>query len=405
MGEYTGVRYLGSVKIIKSLIDFHAEQREQIVSKAILKLFHETDLELKPQVNVNLTKEIDRVPHESIDSILGSVLASENPRTPCTISMSPESVSISIPKHNSVADGRMYESCHLVAQHQMSVISFASLDMSVYVSYVAKHHSESNEPLESTRACHVIQCANDMYKAFEMAFNQHSQKPIKPFEVPDHFNAGKSAWDATIQRDATLRPSTSDHTYYNTSGREPPRSGIVNLNADRQKYVNDQFIEQMLKEKEKSKLPSVDSNSNIIQGSTPTYVNDVDPTEKTLRSLVENAKKLPYYHAVDRTRAETSLKKHGDFLIRESSIDLIDKKMKNICLSVRNNNQIIHLVLIDRERSAEDGRIHTRDCNFDSISGLLEHFQQENRTLEMPGDSDQSIEIVRPVLSVQNAYI
>ena len=73
--------------------------------------------------------------------------------------------------------------------------------------------------------------------------------------MPDHFNAGKSAWDATIQRDATLRPSTSEHTYYNTSGREPPRSGIVNLNADRQKYVNDQFIEQMLKEKEKSKLP------------------------------------------------------------------------------------------------------------------------------------------------------
>ena len=94
--------------------------------------------------------------------------------------MSPESVSITIPKHNSVADGRMYESCHLVAQHQMSVISFASLgtlsskfmvfhdrqnlqlylDMSVYVSYVAKHHSDTNEPLESTRACHVIQCAN-----------------------------------------------------------------------------------------------------------------------------------------------------------------------------------------------------------------------------------------------------
>ena len=87
-------------------------------------------------------------------------------------------MSITIPKHNSVADGRMYESCQLVAQHQMSVISFASLgmlhfipsprklnfhddlDMSVYVSYVAKHHSETNEPLESTRACHVIQCAN-----------------------------------------------------------------------------------------------------------------------------------------------------------------------------------------------------------------------------------------------------
>ena len=54
--------------------------------------------------------------------------------------------------------------------------------MSVYVSYVAKHQSSANEPLESTRACHVIQCANvnqanEMYKAFEMAFNQHRKKP------------------------------------------------------------------------------------------------------------------------------------------------------------------------------------------------------------------------------------
>lgn len=41
--------------------------------------------------------------------------------------MNQESVSITIPKHNSVADGRMYESSQLIAQHQMDVISFASL--------------------------------------------------------------------------------------------------------------------------------------------------------------------------------------------------------------------------------------------------------------------------------------
>ena len=52
--------------------------------------------------------------------------------------MDQESVSITIPKHNSVGDGKMYESDQLIAQHQMDVISFASLDMSVYVSYVAK---------------------------------------------------------------------------------------------------------------------------------------------------------------------------------------------------------------------------------------------------------------------------
>ena len=46
--------------------------------------------------------------------------------------MNQESVSITIPKHNSVADGRMFESSQLIAQHQMDVISFASLGKSLF---------------------------------------------------------------------------------------------------------------------------------------------------------------------------------------------------------------------------------------------------------------------------------
>ena len=64
---------------------------------------------------------------------------------------------------------------------------------------------------------------------------------------------------------------------------------------------------------------------------------------------------------------------------------------------MRNHHQFKHLVLIEKERSAESGRIHTRDLVFNSIAELLEYFQQDSRTLEMPGDIDQAIRISRAI--------
>lgn len=64
---------------------------------------------------------------------------------------------------------------------------------------------------------------------------------------------------------------------------------------------------------------------------------------------------------------------------------------------MRNHHQFKHLVLIEKERSAASGRIHTRDRAFNSIAELLEYFQQDNRTLEMPGDIDQAIRISRAI--------
>jgi len=95
-------------------------------------------------------------------------------------------------------DGKMFESETKVAQHQMDVISFASLgkfssqfgvinfnilDMSLYVSYVAKDQDATGQSLESSRACHVVQCedagqANRMYNAFEEAFNKNRSAPL-----------------------------------------------------------------------------------------------------------------------------------------------------------------------------------------------------------------------------------
>jgi hypothetical protein len=51
-----------------SLIEYSAERREQIVSKAILKLFNQTDLELSPSALIN---EVDHLPYSAINEILG----------------------------------------------------------------------------------------------------------------------------------------------------------------------------------------------------------------------------------------------------------------------------------------------------------------------------------------------
>ena len=158
--------------------------------------------------------------------------------------------------------------------------------------------------------------------------------------MPDVFNPGKSGWDDTLKKPQQQQPE--EHTYYNTSGKEPPRSGVVNLNAHKARgYVNDDFIKEQLKEKDK-----VDSNSNIIIPSTTTtpaatppvvYVNDppvLSESDERLVRLVTGAKRLTYYHAgVDRPTAERRLVNDGDFLIRESSLALIDGRLKNICLS------------------------------------------------------------------------
>ena len=59
-----------------------------------------------------------------------------------------------------------------------------NLDMSVYVSYVAKEQDSTGQSLESSRACHVVHCedldqANKMYNAFETAFNKNNRATLK----------------------------------------------------------------------------------------------------------------------------------------------------------------------------------------------------------------------------------
>lgn len=296
-------------------------------------------------------------------------------------------------------DGKMFESETKVAQHQMDVISFASLDMSLYVSYVAKDQDATGQSLESSRACHVVQCedagqANRMYNAFEEAFNKNRSAPLDPYQVPDVFNPGKSLWDDTVPRRSTYQ-SNVDHSYYNDPNREPPISGLVNKDKH---YVNQEVVEKHAKNilareridcnsnKTHSKPSSIASIISHVEEEKepPIYQNPITPEAynecpSILRKVVEDARRLPYFHKyTSRQTAEQFLKLDGDYLIRDSSLNLNDD-LKNICLSVRTRSDMCqHIVLIGKSEPF----IHTRDRRFETIEKLLEY--NENRPLEMP---------------------
>jgi len=410
--KYDRVLYLGSVKICKSLIDFQPEHREQIVSQAILKLFKETDLDLEPNLPKNdLLSEVDHLPHSKIDSILGDVKVAESPKTPATVVITSKDITISTVKHNSVGDGRMMEVQQKIARHQMDVISFASLDMSVYVSYVAKEQDSTGQSLESSRACHVVHCedldqANKMYNAFETAFNKNNRATLNPMVVvePMEYYAGKSKWDDTIRP----QKSESDQKpiYYNEDpAKIPPISGIIDQRREYEEAINKHINDS---------VGSVDHNSNStpspsVSKQTPLYENTID---SILQRVVDEARKLPYFHhSINRSLAEQFLTLDGDFLIRDSSVDLVpEKKLKNICLSVRNDVDGVpmfkHIVLINNGQSSPI--IHTRDNEFNTIQELLEYFQKSKRTLEMPrtseSDSMGSIRIKRAI-KYGNEYV
>jgi len=413
--KYDRVLYLGSVKICKSLIDFQPEHREQIVSQAILKLFKETDLDLEPNLPKNdLLSEVDHLPHSKIDSILGDVKVAESPKSPATVVITSKDITISTVKHNSVGDGRMMEVQQKIARHQMDVISFASLDMSVYVSYVAKEQDSTGQSLESSRACHVVHCedldqANKMYNAFETAFNKNNRATLKPMVVkePMEYYAGKSKWDDTIRPQAKSESDQKPIYYNEDPAKIPPISGLIDQ-RDRREYVNQEAIEKHINDS------CVDHNSNStpspsVSKQTPLYENTID---SILQRVVDEARKLPYFHhSINRSLAEQFLTLDGDFLIRDSSVDLVpEKKLKNICLSVRNDVDGVpmfkHIVLINNGQSSPI--IHTRDNEFNTIQELLEYFQKSKRTLEMPrtseSDSMGSIRIKRAI-KYGNEYV
>jgi len=330
----------------------------------------------------------------------------------------------------------------------MDAISFASLDLSHYVSYVAKETDNDGVAIDDSRACHVIECesprqANEIYAAVEYAFNQRAREPIKPMVIPEKaFGtlSGKN-WDDTI-------PQGVEPSYYNTDpNKVPPESGLRRQPMPGQVlYANQEVIDDMVnsppansrppkpirarrstdknyvnqdvvdEHNRKTRNSSTDSNETIgtptsnIRASTSSTSSmsslssfTPQPGEsdqhRRLREIVSEARGLEYFHSFSsnpRKAVDEKLKEDGDFLLREASIFLIPNQIRNITLSVLNTIKgkavIKHVLLIMSPKEDTENPIHTRDKSFSSISELIDYYMEDQRILQMPRDNPDSEE-------------
>jgi len=447
-GEYekifNGVRYLGSVGINRSLLPYPGEHRELIVSAAIYKLFKEADLDVQPTPILN---EVDQLPYSRLNEILGSLKVASNPRSRARTRVTTRNIEISVLQTQSNG-GYFQDIRDTVAQHRMDAISFASLDLSHYVSYVAKETDDDGVAIDDSRACHVIECespkqANEIYAAVEYAFNQRAREPIKPMVIPEKaFGtlSGKN-WDDTI-------PQGVEPSYYNTDpNKVPPESGLRRQPMPGQVlYANQEVIDDMVnsppanarppkpirarrstdknyvnqdvvdEHNRKTRNSSTDSNETIgtpttnIRASTSSTSSmsslssfTPQPGEsdqhRRLREIVSEARGLEYFHSFSsnpRKAVDEKLKEDGDFLLREASIFLIPNQIRNITLSVLNTIKgkavIKHVLLIMSPKEDTENPIHTRDKSFSSISELIDYYMEDQRILQMPRDNPDSEE-------------
>lgn len=439
--KFDGVRYLGSVGITTSLLPYPPEHRESIVSAAIHKLFNETDLDIPP---TPIMAEVDMLPHSQLNEILGKTRIARNPRARATTKVTTKNIQISMLETQQNA-GYFQDRSFALAHHQMDVISFASLDMSVYVSYVAKDTDKDGIVLDDSRACHVIECedsrqANEMYTAMYNAFNQRARIPVKPFFIPDPGTLSRNAWDDTL-------PQGMDPPYYNTDpSKQPPLGGVERLpmpkrslgsssNAEKPVYANQDTIDEIVeKERNKSRpirneyvnQDAIDEHHKMRNSSTESMspspnsmlthsmssvftsssqipstssANSIDyeepkpasPSTARLQQIVQEARALEYFHAFSsnpRKSAEEKLKCDGDFLLREASVFLVPNQIRNITLSVLNRvkgkGTVKHVLLIMSPNEDADDPIHTLDKSFSSIQELVDFYIQDERILQMP---------------------
>jgi len=313
----------------------------------------------------------------------------------------------------------------------------------------------------------VIECehtaqANDMYAAVESAFNQRTRVPVKPYIIPEHtFSESTHRWDDTLPQ------GVDAERYYNTNpNKEPPLSGRIRQPMPEQAlYANQKTIDQMIEKQSKpiqpkpippnrissersnyvnqdvvdehnmkirnsstesmspspnsvfnSALPSSSSTSSF--GSMSTADNDDSDQIRRLRDIVQSARNLQYFHTFatnPRKACEDKLKSDGDFLLREASVFLIPNQIRNITLSVLNivkGKPIIkHVLLIMSPTEDAENPIHTLDKSFDSIAEMIEHYMQDDRTLQMPRDvtdhEEGDIKISNPIkrnIFIQKSY-
>lgn len=397
---FTRVRYCGSLRILKSLMDYDRDKREEIVAFAVYTLAHASNRDFSPSGPGLLPEEIER--------IVGIKSVPENSQQHYEVILDPNFIKLTKKERQSVNGGRLQTVSTDVATFNMSLISFASLDQNIYVSFVAKMEDGSN------RACYVLECAdfieaNRMYQSMERFFVEPGpppapfviqQPPLESRRWDDTIPAGTSAQILTPCRTAESGNPFVNSDYFNASEtppRPPIRTSIRAGNVSADDYVNSEAIR-------KAQLNMTPSRSNVT-------VEQSSLRASHIREVVEAARSLRYFFefppgSSSRELAEQELRINGDdggFLLREASSEYIDEdnRIRNITLSVLNftpsGHPIYqHVLMLDRESGR--GLVRTQEKEFRSIEELIDHYLPKDRVLHLPSQSGH-LNISVPIIS------
>lgn len=398
---FTRVRYCGSLRILESLMDYDKAKREEIVAFAVYTLAHASNRDFSPSGPGLLPEEIER--------IVGIKSVPENSQQHYEVILDPNFIKLSKRERQSVNGGRLQTVSTDVATFNMSLISFASLDQNIYVSFVAKKEDGSN------RACYVLECANHieanrMYQSMERFFVEPGpppapfviqQPPLESRRWDDTIPAGTSAQILTARRSAESENPFVNSDYFNASEtppRPPVRTSIRTGNVPAENYVNSEAIRQ--------------AQLNMTPSRPNANIDNSKLGASHIREVVEAARSLNYFFEFppglsSRELAEQELRSNGDdggFLLREASSEYIDEinRIRNITLSVLNftpsGNPIYqHVLMLDRESGR--GLVRTQEKEFRSIEELIDHYLPEDRVLHLPsqtGHLNISVPIINP---------
>lgn len=214
-----------------------------------------------------------------------------------------------------------------IVQHEMPNVSFASSgdeETVDYVAYVAKNEKYG-------RACFVLECGYDNAKkvlniirrAFEMRTQQFLSNNGSPF---------KSDTSNTLEKFPNSYNGTNNYMKTdprNLALKTPPSDATIRISSENQQ------------------------NESIIAR-----------TRETL-------KREPWFHGgyLSREESETRLKQDGDFLVRESMLEL-----GSFVLSVMNQGVKLHLLFDDYLT----GGIKMQERTFRDISHLVTYHHENN---------------------------
>ena len=170
-GVCYAVRYVGCLKVLKSMRTLPYEMRQQVTREAILNVCECSGYHIgKKKKSKNVTKILGDVPNMSF--------------TGTNVNLTISAAGI---KMLTIDGGK------IIVKHDMQGISFASggekdcIDM---VGYIAKDDANG-------RACHVIDCGgglafdviNTIGQAFEIRYKMFLENPPKAMEVPEKFSS------------------------------------------------------------------------------------------------------------------------------------------------------------------------------------------------------------------------